>query len=71
MPMISKRIEKLEKANPNKTDRPIGNGLGDYYKWEASPEGQAALAEFYGPEEENKRLMAEYKEDLRQRGLLP
>ena len=66
MPKLLKRIEALESVTPCK---PVGNGMRDYYKWEASPEGQAALAEFYGPEEEQQRLMAEHKKDLKRRGL--
>ena len=47
MPMIIKRIEKLEKAAPNKNARPVLNGLGDFYEWEATPEGQAELDKLY------------------------
>ena len=70
MPMMIKRIEKLEKATPNKTGRPIGNGMGDFYKYLETPEGQADMEWLYGTEEEQQRLMAEHQKDLKRRGLL-
>ena len=64
---IEKRISKLEAATPNKS---MPSGLGAYYAWERSEEGQTALAELYGCEEENKKMTEEYHKDLRERGLL-
>ena len=69
MPMMIKRIEKLEKATPGKNDRPVLKNLAELYEWIKTPEGQADMEWLYGTEEEQQRLMAEHKEDLKRRGL--
>ena len=66
MPKLLKRIEALESVTPRK---PVGNGMGDFYKYLETPEGQADMEWLYGTEEEQQRLMAEHKKDLKRRGL--
>lgn len=69
MAMISKRIERLERATPRKTDRPVLKNLAELYEWIKTPEGQAEMEELYGTEEEQQQLMADYQEKLKQMGL--
>lgn len=67
MKQIEKRISELEALTPKKN---VMNGLGEYYAWEKTAEGQAELAKLYGSEEEHKKMMTDYHNDLRERGLL-
>jgi len=70
MPKILKRVEQLEKVTPDENARPIGNGMGDFYKYLETPEGQADMEWLYGTEEEQQRLVSEHQKDLKRRGLL-
>ena len=44
MKQIEKRISQLEAATP---DKPVMNGLGEYYEWEKTPKGKAELDKLY------------------------
>ena len=67
MKAIDKRLEKLESVTHKKD---VMKGLGEYYAYEKTPEGKAELAKLYCSEEDHKKRMAEYHNDLRERGLL-
>ena len=64
---FEKRISKLEAVTPKNINWMT---LGELYEWQKTPEGKAELAKLYGSEEEHKKMMEEYHNDLRERGLL-